>query len=67
MDVPSLSVSSKFISQTTLDAASETRAKEWSEMHTKLGQPVPELPTSTEPYDGRSLWEKLKENKVSIP
>ncbi len=66
MDPPPITatVAGRFVSESALDAAKAVRTEEWRLMHEKLGQPVPQMEESKEPYDGRSLWEKLKEHKV---
>lgn len=69
---PPQSVANRFVSTTVLDTARATRAEEWKAMHEKLGQEAPPLPPvdgedGAEPYDGRSLWEKLQVNKVGLP
>lgn len=59
------SIASRFSSETSLNEAKATRTAEWEAMYRKLGQEPP--PRDEEPavYDGRSLWEKLQEHKVS--
>lgn len=70
MDVPPItsstnSVASRFVSSDALAAARQQRELEWKAAYERLGQEPPKQPDeSTEPYDGRSLWEKLNEQKV---
>lgn len=68
MDPPaagSSSVASRFVSEASLEEAKATRAQQWKEAYERLGQEAPPPEEDTQPYDGRSLWEKLQENKVS--
>lgn len=61
---PPPSVSARFVSENTLTAATAAREAAWIETYAKLGQEPPPKPAE-EPFDGRSLWEKLQGNKVS--
>ncbi|KAG0150207.1 hypothetical protein CROQUDRAFT_652623 [Cronartium quercuum f. sp. fusiforme G11] len=54
-------VASRFVSSSDLESARERREQEWKETYAKLGQEPPPMPK--EEYDGRSLYEKLKETK----
>ena len=58
-------VASRFVSEDQLKAAQEQRQKDWAAAYERIGQEPPKQEESKEPYDGRSLWEKLQENKVS--
>ena len=60
------SVSSRFVSEDALKAAQTQREAEWKAAYERLGQEPPQLQRddTDQPYDGRSLWEKLQENKV---
>ncbi|KAM0750709.1 hypothetical protein T439DRAFT_380583 [Meredithblackwellia eburnea MCA 4105] len=57
------SVASRFVSQSTLDAAKAQREADWKAAYERMGQEPPKKEEDNEPYDGRSLWEKLKANK----
>lgn len=58
------SVASRFVSESTLEAAQAQRKKDWEAAYARIGEEPPKQEESNEPYDGRSLWEKLQENKV---
>ena len=58
------SVASRFVSQSSLDEAKLQREADWKAAYERLGQEPPKREQEEE-YDGRSLWEKLQENKVS--
>ncbi|KAI5474161.1 hypothetical protein MNV49_004076, partial [Pseudohyphozyma bogoriensis] len=55
------SVASRFVSESSLEAAKKQREDEWKAAYARLGEKPPER--EEEPYDGRSLWEKLQANK----
>ncbi|SGY79476.1 BQ5605_C008g05142 [Microbotryum silenes-dioicae] len=60
----STSVASRFVSEKQLTEAQEKRQAEWKEAYARMGQePPPTNPIEGEPYDGRSLYEKLQEHK----
>ena len=67
MSAPPLapSVSSRFVSSTELEAASQKRQEEWKAAYERIGQEPPKQDNEGDKYDPRSLWEKLQENKVS--
>ena len=67
MSAPPLapSVSSRFVSSTELEAASQKRQEEWKAAYERIGQEPPKQDDEGDKYDPRSLWEKLQENKVS--
>ncbi|EGG11028.1 uncharacterized protein MELLADRAFT_33451, partial [Melampsora larici-populina 98AG31] len=54
-------VASRFVSSSDLENARQKREEEWKETYKRLGQEAPPMPK--EEYDGRSLYEKLKETK----
>ncbi|GAA5944687.1 PSME3-interacting protein [Sporobolomyces koalae] len=56
------SVASRFVSSTELEQAAARRAEEWKQAYARIGEEPPK-PQEDEVYDGRSLWEKLQENK----
>jgi hypothetical protein len=58
------SVASRFVSESALEAAQAQRKKDWEAAYARIGEEPPKQEESNEPYDGRSLWEKLQENKV---
>ncbi|KAG8906195.1 hypothetical protein FRB99_007411 [Tulasnella sp. 403] len=63
--VPSLSsgsVGSRFVSEADIDAAKATREAEWKAAYARIGQEPP--PRPIEDYDGRSLFERLQEQKT---
>lgn len=60
----STSVASRFVSETALQAAQSKREEDWKAAYQRLGEEPPKR-EAEEVYDGRSLWEKLQENKVS--
>ncbi|KAG9051293.1 hypothetical protein FS837_009560 [Tulasnella sp. UAMH 9824] len=63
--IPSLStgaVGSRFVSQTEIDAANATRDEQWKAAYARIGQEPP--PRPVEDYDGRSLFERLQEQKT---
>lgn len=69
-DIPPISsatsVSSRFVSSDALEAARKQREADWKAAYERLGQEPPKPDNDpSEPYDGRSLWEKLNEQKVS--
>lgn len=58
------SVASRFVSETTLEAAKIQREADWKAAYARLGQEPPKKEEEDgEKYDGRSLWEKLQEHK----
>ncbi|PLW16248.1 hypothetical protein PCASD_12698 [Puccinia coronata f. sp. avenae] len=59
--VLSSQVASRFVSSTDLESARLQREEEWKATYERLGQEAPPMPK--EEYDGRSLYEKLKETK----
>ncbi|KAG8924457.1 hypothetical protein FRC01_011477 [Tulasnella sp. 417] len=63
--IPSMStgaVGSRFVSQTEIDAANATRDEQWKAAYARIGQEPP--PRPVEEYDGRSLFERLQEQKT---
>ncbi|CAH7675457.1 N-terminal domain of NEFA-interacting nuclear protein NIP30-domain-containing protein, partial [Phakopsora pachyrhizi] len=54
-------VGSRFVSSSDLESARLKREEEWRATYQRLGQEAPPMPK--EEYDGRSLYEKLKETK----
>ncbi|KIO31882.1 hypothetical protein M407DRAFT_121732 [Tulasnella calospora MUT 4182] len=63
--IPSMStgaVGSRFVSQTEIDAANATRDEQWKAAYARIGQEPP--PRPAEDYDGRSLFERLQEQKT---
>ncbi|KAG8955352.1 hypothetical protein FRC04_008703 [Tulasnella sp. 424] len=63
--IPSLSsgaVGSRFVSQSEIDAANATRDEQWKAAYARIGQEPP--PRPAEDYDGRSLFERLQEQKT---
>ncbi|KAG8930098.1 hypothetical protein FRC03_012560 [Tulasnella sp. 419] len=64
-DLPPLtsgSVSSRFVSQGEIDAANANRDAAWKAAYARLGQEPP--PKPVEDYDGRSLYDRLQEQKT---
>ncbi|KAA1065366.1 hypothetical protein PGT21_013623 [Puccinia graminis f. sp. tritici] len=59
--VLSSQVASRFVSSSDLETARQKREEEWKATYQRLGQEAPPMPN--EEYDGRSLYEKLKETK----
>lgn len=59
--VLSSQVASRFVSSSDLESARLKREEEWKATYERLGQEPPPMPK--EEYDGRSLYEKLKETK----
>ncbi|KAL8287534.1 hypothetical protein RQP46_003392 [Phenoliferia psychrophenolica] len=59
---PPTSVASRFVTETSIEAAKAQREADWKAAYERLGEKPPEKDES-EPYDGRSLWEKLQEKK----
>lgn len=59
--VLSSQVASRFVSSSDLENARLKREEEWKATYERLGQEPPPMPK--EEYDGRSLYEKLKETK----
>ncbi|OAV96013.1 hypothetical protein PTTG_02310 [Puccinia triticina 1-1 BBBD Race 1] len=59
--VLSSQVASRFVSSSDLETARLKREEEWKATYERLGQEAPPMPK--EEYDGRSLYEKLKETK----
>lgn len=53
------------MTETSIEAAKTQREADWKAAYERLGEKPPEKDES-EPYDGRSLWEKLQEKKVSL-
>jgi len=64
MAAPSSSVASRFVSEEALAKAEAVRAEEWRKTYERLGQEPPPMPKN-ENYDGRTLFERLQEQKVS--
>ncbi|CAD6567676.1 MAG: hypothetical protein TREMPRED_003816 [Tremellales sp. Tagirdzhanova-0007] len=56
-------MSSRFESQSTIDSAKAQREKEWKEAYARIGQEPPK-PEDDQPYDGRTLYEKLQTQKA---
>ncbi|GAA5978988.1 hypothetical protein JCM11641_000116 [Rhodosporidiobolus odoratus] len=56
-------VASRFVSSTALEEAKKKREEEWKAAYERIGQAPPQEVQTEAPYDGRSLWEKLQENK----
>ncbi|BGP15517.1 hypothetical protein JCM10213_006583 [Rhodosporidiobolus nylandii] len=56
-------VAARFVSSAALDEAKKKREEEWKAAYERIGQEPPKQVEDNEPYDGRSLWEKLQENK----
>ncbi|GAA5872082.1 hypothetical protein JCM1840_006314 [Sporobolomyces johnsonii] len=55
-------VASRFVSASALEEAAKKRSEEWKAAYERIGQEPPKEDDAA-PYDGRSLWEKLQENK----
>ncbi|KAF9460782.1 N-terminal domain of NEFA-interacting nuclear protein NIP30-domain-containing protein [Collybia nuda] len=65
--IPSLStgaVGSRFVSQSDVDTAKARRDEQWKAAYARLGQEPPPQ-QQEDPYDGRSLAEKLAANKIA--
>ncbi|GAA5861590.1 hypothetical protein JCM8547_008084 [Rhodosporidiobolus lusitaniae] len=58
-------VASRFVSSTALEEAKAKRQQEWKEAYERIGQEPPKEMREEQdaPYDGRSLYEKLKAQK----
>ncbi|KAK4048750.1 hypothetical protein OIV83_004516 [Microbotryomycetes sp. JL201] len=61
--VSSSGVGSRFVSSKTLEEAKAKRDAEWRAAYERIGQEPPPK-QDDEPYDGRSLYEKLQEQKL---
>ncbi|KAK4053005.1 hypothetical protein OIO90_004129 [Microbotryomycetes sp. JL221] len=59
----SAGVGSRFVSSKTLEEAKLKREQDWKAAYERIGQQPPEPQGQDEPYDGRSLYEKLQEQK----
>ncbi|BEJ12698.1 hypothetical protein CspHIS471_0211580 [Cutaneotrichosporon sp. HIS471] len=56
------SIGARFISQNAVDEAKERREEEWKEAYERIGQePPPQM--KEEEHDGRTLFERLEEQK----
>lgn len=60
---PPESVAARFVSESSLEAAKKQREADWKAAYERLGQEPPKPKEDDQPYDGRTLFEKLKENK----
>ncbi|BEI89800.1 uncharacterized protein CcaverHIS019_0211620 [Cutaneotrichosporon cavernicola] len=56
------SIGARFISQNAVDEAKERREEEWKEAYERIGQEPPPL-MKEEEHDGRTLFERLEEQK----
>ncbi|KAH7107142.1 N-terminal domain of NEFA-interacting nuclear protein NIP30-domain-containing protein [Auriculariales sp. MPI-PUGE-AT-0066] len=58
------SVASRFVSQKDIEKAKEVRDEQWKAAYARLGQEPP-APKEDPEYDGRSLFDKLAQNKAA--
>jgi hypothetical protein len=59
-------ISSRFVSQSEIDATKVRREEQWKAAYARIGQePPPGLREEADVYDGRSLAEKLAANKAA--
>ncbi|KAM0792034.1 hypothetical protein ACM66B_004742 [Microbotryomycetes sp. NB124-2] len=63
MDASSSGVGSRFVSSKELEEAKAKREADWKAAYAAMGQEPPPK-QDDEPYDGRSLYEKLQEQKL---
>jgi len=64
LDAPQASVRDRFVSQDEIESAQARRDEQWRAAYARLGQEPPPRPQE-DVFDGRSLAEKLAENKMT--